>query len=134
MIFSTYLITGILIIGDDFYMVKIKSLNWFAISKGIVSIVIIVFTSFIMLTVGYISASATSKTQAEGVAWANNAAATKWNVDVDGAAGVQCVDLIKGYYKYLGVSAVKEMQQIIRQILFLPGGKESTAIRNRAIL
>lgn len=107
MIFSTYLITGILIIGDDFYMVKIKSLNWFAISKGIVSIVIIVFTSFIMLTVGYISASATSKTQAEGVAWANNAAATKWNVDVDGAAGVQCVDLIKGYYKYLGVSAVK---------------------------
>lgn len=88
-------------------MVKTKTLKWLAVSKAIVSIMIIVSMIFGMLTVGNIIVSATSKTQAEGVAWANNAAATKWNVDVDGAAGVQCVDLVKGYYKYLGVSAVK---------------------------
>ncbi|MCL2670715.1 MAG: CHAP domain-containing protein [Clostridiales bacterium] len=52
------------------------------------------------------TALATSKTQAEGVAWANARAAEGWAVDFDGVYGCQCVDLTKAYYSYLGVSPV----------------------------
>ncbi len=49
-------------------------------------------------------AAASDFTSKQAVAWANNCAATKWDKDVDGAYGTQCVDLILGYYSYLGVS------------------------------
>ncbi|MDE6780394.1 MAG: RICIN domain-containing protein [Ruminococcus sp.] len=49
-------------------------------------------------------AAASDFTAEQAVAWANNCAATKWDKDVDGAYGTQCVDLILGYYSYLGVS------------------------------
>lgn len=52
------------------------------------------------------TASAVSKTQKEAVNWALDCAATKWEKDVDGAFGCQCVDLILGYYTFLGVSRV----------------------------
>ena len=39
--------------------------------------------------------------QSEAVAWANARANEGWNVDYDGAYGVQCVDLILAYYDYL---------------------------------
>lgn len=48
-------------------------------------------------------AKASDFTSDQAVAWANNCAATKWNVDVDGN-GHWCVDLILAYYSYLGVS------------------------------
>ncbi|MBR6599429.1 MAG: CHAP domain-containing protein, partial [Oscillospiraceae bacterium] len=52
-------------------------------------------------------AAASDFTAAQAVAWANNCASTKWDKDVDGAYGTQCVDLILAYYSYLGVSRSK---------------------------
>ena len=51
-----------------------------------------------------ITVYATSKTQAEAVAWANSKVGGSW--DQDGVYGAQCVDLIKLYYVFLGVSPV----------------------------
>ena len=70
----------------------------------IVSIVL----SFVMLfsiTAGIdLSAYATSKTQSEAVNWAN--AQIGKSLDQDGVYGAQCVDLIRYYYQFLGVSPV----------------------------
>ena len=52
-------------------------------------------------------AAASDFTAEQAVAWANNCASTKWDKDVDGAYGTQCVDLILAYYSYLGVSRSK---------------------------
>lgn len=46
----------------------------------------------------------TSHSRNEAVEWAKNQIGSY--IDVDGAYGAQCVDLIKAYYQYLGVSAV----------------------------
>ena len=46
----------------------------------------------------------TSHSRDEAVAWAKSQIGSY--IDVDGAYGAQCVDLIKAYYKYLGVSPV----------------------------
>ncbi len=48
-----------------------------------------------------LAAQATSATADQAVAWANARAGEGWNVDYDGAYGVQCVDLILAYYDYL---------------------------------
>ena len=46
----------------------------------------------------------TSHSRDEAVAWAKSKIGSK--IDVDGAYGAQCVDLIMAYYQYLGVSRV----------------------------
>lgn len=51
--------------------------------------------------------SATDITQSQAVEWVNNAAATKWEKDIDGAYGCQCVDLIMAYYQFLGTKRVR---------------------------
>ena len=43
-------------------------------------------------------------TQAEAIDWVQNQVGK--SIDYDGAYGVQCVDLAKAYYAYLGVDAV----------------------------
>lgn len=48
-------------------------------------------------------AIASDYTAEQAVQWANNCASTKWDKDVDGSYGTQCVDLILAYYSYLGV-------------------------------
>lgn len=64
--------------------------------------VVIVLSSFSCLTIT--SASAVSKTRDDAVNWANSQIGNY--IDVDGAYGNQCVDLIMAYYQYLGVSRV----------------------------
>ena len=51
-----------------------------------------------------VSVSATSITQAQAVSWANSKIGS--SLDQDGENGAQCVDLIRFYYSYLGVSPV----------------------------
>ena len=51
------------------------------------------------------TAQATSITQAQAVSWANSQIGK--SLDYDGSYGAQCVDLIKYYYAYLGVTPVK---------------------------
>ncbi len=45
--------------------------------------------------------AATNHTQSEAIAWASARGTERWNRDVDGYAGCQCVDLIMAYYDYL---------------------------------
>ncbi len=49
-------------------------------------------------------AAASDFTAEQAVAWAQARANEKWEKDVDGAYGCQCVDLTKAYYQYLGYS------------------------------
>lgn len=49
-----------------------------------------------------VEAATVGKTKTQAVNWIQNAANTKWCVDVDGAYGCQCVDLVMGYYQFLG--------------------------------
>lgn len=44
----------------------------------------------------------TAVTKSNAIKWINNCADTKWQKDVDGNYGCQCVDLVMGYYGYLG--------------------------------
>ena len=80
------------------------------IAKLIVVFIIINFVSMLMMagttTVQSVTAEAAASdfTAEQAVTWANNCATTKWDKDVDGAYGTQCVDLILAYYSYLGVS------------------------------
>lgn len=63
----------------------------------------------ILAAIFFIAASGTNpvfagtngKTQADAVNWACARGNENWCVDVDGAYGCQCVDLILAYYKYL---------------------------------
>ena len=70
--------------------------------------IVSIILSFVMLfsiTAGIdLSAYATSKTQSEAVNWAN--AQIGKSLDQDGVYGAQCVDLIRYYYQFLGVSPV----------------------------
>ena len=47
---------------------------------------------------------ATTKTQEDAIAWVKSQVGK--SIDYDGVYGAQCVDLIKAYYNYLGVSPV----------------------------
>lgn len=49
--------------------------------------------------------AATSHTRDEALSWLNSQVGK--SIDYDGVSGVQCVDLAKAYYAYLGVSPVK---------------------------
>ena len=52
-------------------------------------------------------ASTGGRSQSDAVAWANARIAEAWAQDFDGISSVQCVDLIKAYYQYLGNDPVK---------------------------
>ena len=66
---------------------------------------ILSFAMLLTLTAGLdFSAYATSKTQSDAVNWAN--AQIGKSLDQDGVYGAQCVDLIRYYYQFLGVSPV----------------------------
>ncbi len=70
---------------------------------------------FSALPIGCFTAgAATTRTQAEAVAWINSAVGKKF--DWDNADGLQCVDLIRYYYAYLGADS--------------PGGNASTYASN----
>ncbi len=72
-----------------------------------ISKVLSVFLSLLMVIsiIPMTSITASAATQTEAVAWANDQVGK--SIDYDGVEGVQCVDLIKAYYAYLGVSPVK---------------------------
>lgn len=60
------------------------------------------FLSVMLLVIALpLSASATSRTVDQAIAWANSKVGQA--IDYDGAYGAQCVDLILAYYNYLGV-------------------------------
>lgn len=90
---------------------KIKKI--FSLLTGVLMISSVIFSPSVNYTektlVQLVTADAVASdfTSGQAVAWANNCAATKWNKDVDGAYGTQCVDLILAYYSYLGVSRSK---------------------------
>ena len=45
------------------------------------------------------------------------------SIDADGAYGVQCVDLIRAYYNFLGVHKLEEMDAIMQRINFRADGQ-----------
>ncbi|HBH95611.1 MAG TPA: hypothetical protein DDX91_07645 [Ruminococcaceae bacterium] len=61
--------------------------------------VVIAVTSLPFVTA---NVEATDRTVSDVVSWIKARADEGWNVDVDGAYGCQCVDLIYAYYEYLG--------------------------------
>ena len=73
-----------------------KSMSW-------ILSVVMMFGMFIIAPTVSVSASV-SHSRDEAVAWAKSKIGSK--IDVDGAYGAQCVDLIMAYYQYLGVSRV----------------------------
>lgn len=54
------------------------------------------------LPIATVNVEATSRTVNDAVSWIKARANEGWNVDVDGAYGCQCVDLIYAYYLFLG--------------------------------
>ncbi len=79
------------------------------IMKKIISLVLMILMclSIVPMTDASIKASATSKTQDEAIAWVQSQVGK--SIDTDGYPSgqpYQCVDLIKAYYSYLGVSPV----------------------------
>ena len=68
---------------------------------------LLAFCLCLALLPGAASASTGGHSQSDAVAWANARINEQWAQDVDGASSVQCVDLIKAYYQYLGQSAVR---------------------------
>ncbi|MGN0704548.1 MAG: CHAP domain-containing protein, partial [Lentihominibacter sp.] len=67
--------------------------------------IIFAVVCIVCLSVATIPSYATSKTQNQAIDWAKSKVGK--SLDYDKAYGAQCVDLIKYYYKYLGVSPVK---------------------------
>ena len=73
--------------------------------KKTVSLLLVLAIVFsLMAGMGITSDAATAHSQAEAVSWANSQVGK--SLDYDGVYGAQCVDLIKYYYKYLGVNPV----------------------------
>lgn len=73
--------------------------------KKIVSLLLVFAISFSLITeLGMGSYAYTAHSQSEAVSWANSQVGK--SLDYDGVYGAQCVDLIKYYYKYLGVNPV----------------------------
>lgn len=66
---------------------------------------LIVFLSALIVIIMPAVANATDKTQDEALAWAQSQVGKA--LDYDGVYGAQCVDLIKYYYAYLGVTPVQ---------------------------
>lgn len=74
-------------------------------SNKMISFILSILTllsAFVLLSTAKVNA--VSQTRDEAVSWANSQIAKY--IDVDGAYGNQCVDLIMAYYQYLGVSRV----------------------------
>ncbi len=72
--------------------------------KKLMSIILVVVVSISILSIPNTSYAYTTHTQAEAIQWVKSKVGQY--LDVDGAYGAQCVDLIKAYYSYLGVSPV----------------------------
>ena len=73
--------------------------------KKVVSLLLVFAMVFSLVAgMGITSDAYTAHTQSEAVSWANSQVGK--SLDYDGVYGAQCVDLIKYYYKYLGVSPV----------------------------
>lgn len=69
-------------------------------------VVLKTFTIIVLLLIGIIFGEKevnayTNHTQTEAVNWVTDKGNIKWNDDVDGQWGCQCVDLIYAYYNYL---------------------------------
>lgn len=73
--------------------------------KKITAVLLAVVIMSAMLSVGAVSASASTggHSQADAVNWANSK--INQSLDYDGEYGAQCVDLIMFYYQYLGNSS-----------------------------
>ena len=65
--------------------------------------IILICVMIVLLPVNF--SYATDKTPDDAISWVNSKMGQ--SLDYDGYYGAQCVDLIKYYYKYLGVSPVK---------------------------
>jgi len=71
------------------------------LAKKAIAVILCIIT---MLSTFSIMCSATDKTANDGLNWVKSQLGK--GLDYDGVYGAQCVDLIKYYYAYLGVSAV----------------------------
>lgn len=79
-----------------------KEMKWKKVGmKQVVFSLIFLFTLIMFAST---SAKATSKTSDEAIAWVKSQCGK--SIDYDDVYGAQCVDLIKAYYAYLGVSPV----------------------------
>lgn len=73
--------------------------------KKVISLVLVfAIVLTLMAGMGISSDAATAHNQTEAVSWANSQVGK--SLDYDGVYGAQCVDLIKYYYKYLGLNPV----------------------------
>ena len=73
--------------------------------KKVISLLLVLAISFsLMAELGMRTNAYTAHSQSEAVSWANSQVGK--SLDYDGVYGAQCVDLIKYYYKYLGVNPV----------------------------
>ena len=73
-------------------------------SKRILSLLLTIVMMLSIVTLSVVQSSAVSVTKEQAVSWAN--AQIGKSLDQDGVYGAQCVDLIRYYYSYLGVSPV----------------------------
>ncbi len=76
-------------------------------AKKILSLLLILCLNVVSMTNLGIEASATSKSQADAISWVQSQVGK--SIDTDGYPSgqpYQCVDLVKAYYSYLGVSPV----------------------------
>lgn len=69
--------------------------------KKLLSLLVALVLCFTLLPTASF-ASTGGHSQSDAVNWAYARGNEEWAVDFDGAARVQCVDLIKAYYDYLG--------------------------------
>ena len=69
------------------------------------SICVIAIAAILAMPIGMQKAYAVDKNSSEGVSWAQSQVGKA--IDYDGCYGAQCVDLVKAYYAYLGVSPVR---------------------------
>lgn len=83
----------------------IKTMKKKLISRLAIVIIVLAMVIAIETPVTHrVTVEATVRTQAEAVAWVK--AQVGQYIDYDGVYGAQCVDLIKAYYNYLGVTPV----------------------------
>lgn len=75
------------------------------IASVLVSICILAMLGLTLMTAAPNKAYAVDKSAQEGVSWAQSQVGKA--IDYDGCYGAQCVDLVKAYYAYLGVSPVR---------------------------
>ena len=65
----------------------------------------VILVALTLMPLGAQKAYAIDKSASQGVSWVQKQVGK--SIDYDGAYGAQCVDLVKAYYAYLGVSPVR---------------------------